>query len=80
MPDAQKTISKEDAKALIARRKGRDGVPKKFNVITDTSDFFRVEYDDVLLLEDRPFWIRSFEKEGRFGLDDEPQVLGPESY
>jgi hypothetical protein len=68
-----KTISKEDAKALIARRKGRDGVPKKFNVITDTSDFFRVEYDDVLFLEDRPYWIRSYEREGRFGLDDEPK-------
>ena len=63
----------EDVRSIIARRKGWDRVPKKFKIVTDTSDFFRVDYDDVLILEDRLYWIRSYEREGRFGLDDEPK-------
>lgn len=66
-------ISKEEVKALIARRVGIDGVPEKFKVITDTSDFFQVEYDDVLALDSNLYWVKRYEKEGRFGLDDEPK-------
>jgi hypothetical protein len=43
----------------------------RFRIHTDTSDFFRVEYGDVLILDDTPFLIRHNAKEGRFGLDDE---------
>ena len=42
-----------------------------FRVHTDTSDFFRVEYGDIVLLDGVPFLIRHNAKEGRFGLDDE---------
>jgi hypothetical protein len=38
---------------------------------TDTTDFFRVNYDDVLILGERAYFIRHNAKEGRFGLDDE---------
>ena len=38
---------------------------------TDTSDFFRVDYGDIVVLDDVPFLIRHNAKEGRFGLDDE---------
>lgn len=68
-----KNLSYDDVRSIIAKRKGWDRVPKKFKVLDDTSDFFRVEYDDVLILADRLFWIRSYEREGRFGLDDEPK-------
>lgn len=40
-------------------------------ILTDTSDFFGVEYGDILLLNDTPYLIRNNAKEGRFGLDDE---------
>jgi len=43
----------------------------RLNIHTDTSDFFRVEYGDVVLLDDRPYLIRQSAKEGRFGLDDD---------
>jgi hypothetical protein len=59
--------------SLIAERVGLDQVPEKFKVITDTSDFFRVEYNDVVILGETPFWVKRYEKEGRFGLDDEPK-------
>lgn len=67
------TISPAMARALISEQAGEDRVPGKFKVITDTSDFFRVEYNDVVVLGDTPYWVKRYEKEGRFGLDDEPK-------
>lgn len=46
-------------------------VPHRFRIHTDTSDFFRVEYDDVVLLDGRAYLIRHNAKELRFGLEDE---------
>lgn len=67
------TISREEIRHLISEKTGSENIPDKFNIITDTSDFFRVEYNDVLILEDNMYWVKSYEKEGRFGLDDEPK-------
>ena len=72
MPSSN-TISRESVRELIAARMGAERVPNKFNIVTDTSDFFRIGYDDVLALKDRLYWIKGYEKEGRFGLDDEPK-------
>lgn len=44
---------------------------QSLKVHTDTTDFFRLEYGDILILDGRPFLIRQNAKEGRFGLDDE---------
>ncbi|MBW1768138.1 MAG: serine/threonine protein kinase, partial [Deltaproteobacteria bacterium] len=46
-------------------------VPQRFRIHTDTSDFIRVEYDDVVILNGRPYLIRHNAKEQRFGLEDE---------
>lgn len=48
-------------------------VPHRIRLHTDTTDFYRVEYGDVLLLNGRPYLIRQNAKELRFGLDDEPK-------
>jgi len=45
--------------------------PRHFRIHTDTTDFVRVEYDDVVILDGRPYLIRHNAKEQRFGLDDE---------
>jgi hypothetical protein len=66
-------LSRDTVCSLIADRVGPDQVPEKFKIITDTSDFFRVEYNDVVILGDTPFWVKGYEKEGRFGMDDEPK-------
>lgn len=58
---------------LMGAHCGPARVPGRFKIITDTSDFFRVDYNDVVLLADAPFWVKGYEKEGRFGLDDEPK-------
>lgn len=48
-------------------------VPHRIRIHTDTTDFYRVEYGDVLLLNGHPYLIRHNAKELRFGLDDEPK-------
>lgn len=60
------------------RRLARPWLPSlkeshRFNIHTDTSDFFRIDYGDILILKNRPYLIRQYAKEGRFGLDDEPK-------
>jgi hypothetical protein len=44
-----------------------------FRIIDDTSDFYRLEDNDVLLLGGTSFRITGYEREGRFGLDEEPK-------
>lgn len=58
---------------MIARWAGPDRVPKKLRVTNDTTDFFKVDYDDVVILGNRPYLIRNYEREGRFGIDEEPK-------
>lgn len=73
MAQPAETLNETAVRALIARHGGPDRVPRRFKVITDTSDFFRVEYNDVVILGGVPYWVKRYEKEGRFGLDDEPK-------
>jgi len=42
-----------------------------FRIHTDTTNFFNVEYGDVVILGSKPYLIRHNAKEGRFGVDDE---------
>ncbi len=55
---------------MIRRRVPADRVPGRARV-KDTSDFFRVDYDDVVVLAGVPYFVRNNEREGRFGLEDE---------
>jgi len=65
--------TERELRGLIALRGGGRSIPRSIRVVTDTSDFFRVDFDDILVLEDRPFFVRNYEREGRFGIDDEPK-------
>src|SRR5512135_998578 len=62
--------SEKELLRMIRRGVPRERVPKRVR-IKDTEDFFRVDYDDVVVLEGIPYFIRNNEREGRFGLDDE---------
>ena len=70
-PTDQLPFTKEELQDLIANHLGPDRVPRQLRIIIDTTDFFRVDYDDVVILGRRPFLIRNNEREGRFGIDDE---------
>jgi hypothetical protein len=65
--------SVEAIRQVISNCLGPDRVPAKFRIVTDTTDFFRVDYNDVAVLNGVPYLIRRCEREGRFGLDDEPK-------
>lgn len=65
-PPSQETLRHMASQWLPPRQ-----VPRRFRIHTDTSDFFRVEYDDVVFLNNRPYLIRHNAKEQRFGLEDE---------
>jgi hypothetical protein len=68
--------SKSEIKELIALRVGGSHVPRKPRIITDTSDFFSVDYDDVVLIggdEGTPYLIRGNEREARFGIEEQPK-------
>ena len=47
---------------IIAACLGEDRVPRKMRIITDTSDFFRVDYNDVVILAGRPYLIGNCER------------------
>ena len=64
-------FSDSELKDMIARRIGPERVPSKIRLITDTSDFFGVEYDDVVILGENPYLIRHNEREGRFGIEEQ---------
>ncbi|MFA7384035.1 MAG: hypothetical protein WC001_11350 [Desulfurivibrionaceae bacterium] len=73
MAQPVETLEESEVRDLIAGHAGAERVPPRFKIITDTSDFFRVEYNDVVILGGIPYWVKRYEKEGRFGIDDEPK-------
>ncbi len=64
--------SERELRRMMRKWLPRERVPKTIR-IKDTSDFFRVDYDDVVALEGTPYLVRNNEREGRFGLEDEPK-------
>jgi len=71
--NSQKSYSSSQLRELINEYLGPDNAPRRFKIITDTTDFFRVDYNDVVVLAGVPYLMRNYTKEGRFGLDDEPK-------
>jgi hypothetical protein len=63
-----------DIKALIASHLGADKVPVDLAVHCDTTNFPAIDTRDVMLLGGVPYFVRGHEREGRFGLDDEPKL------
>ncbi|HUU60222.1 MAG TPA: hypothetical protein VMZ50_11815, partial [Phycisphaerae bacterium] len=67
------TFSRDAVRALLVANAAGARLPDSFDIITDTSNFFQIRNNDVVLLGGRPLWIKSYEREARFGLDDEPK-------
>ena len=47
---------------------------------TDTSDFTRIDYGDIIHVDNRYFLVDGYTKEGRFGIDDQPKQWVPKVY
>jgi len=63
-------LTEKELLRMIRRRVPPERVPRRVT-IKETADFFRVDYDDVVVLDDVPYFVRNNEREGRFGLEDE---------
>jgi len=62
--------SEKELLRMIRKWLPKDRVPKRVR-IKDTADYFRVDYDDIVVLEGVPYLVRNNEREGRFGIEDE---------
>jgi hypothetical protein len=63
--------SQEDLRQMASRWLPASHGAHRFQIHTDTSDFFRVEYGDVVVLNAHPYLVRHNAREGRFGIDDD---------
>jgi serine/threonine protein kinase len=63
--------SQEDLRQMASRWLPPTHGAQSFRVHTDTTDFFQVDYGDVVVLNGHPYLIRHNAKEGRFGIDDD---------
>lgn len=72
-PSSSQGFSQSELRDMIAHYTPHSQIPKKVKLITDTSDFFKVDYHDVLILDDHPYLIKNSLREGRFGIDEEPK-------
>jgi hypothetical protein len=70
MPMETGEYSEKELLRMIRKWLPKDRVPKRVR-IKDTADYFRVDYDDVVVLEGVPYLVRNNEREGRFGIEDE---------
>lgn len=65
--------TQEELREMISSWLASSRVPEKVRVFTDTSNFFGVDFDDVVILDGRPYLIRHCEREGRFTIDEQPK-------
>lgn len=64
------TSSQKEEFARLALRWLPEKDALNLSVHSDTSDFFKVEYGDIVLLNQTPYLIRHNAREERYGLDD----------
>jgi serine/threonine protein kinase len=56
---------------MASRWLGPSSDAHDLQIHTDTTDFFRVEYGDVVVLRGKPYLVRQNAKEERFGVDED---------
>lgn len=64
-------VSQNDLREMSSRWLPSHKIPSRFRIHRDTTEFFGVEYDDVVILGGKTYLIRHNAKEMRFGLEDE---------
>jgi len=49
-------------------------------IFSDTSDFTRIDYGDIIHVDNRYFLVVGYTKEGRFGIEEQPKHWVPKVY
>lgn len=65
--------TEEELLEMVRRWLPPERVPGRAR-IKDTLDFFRVDYDDIVVLGGVPYLVRNNEREGRFGVEDQQKL------
>ena len=67
----QPNFDRQEIRSRAARWMPNLTEDQSLRIVTDTTEFFDVGFNDIVVLDGRPFLVRNNAKEGRFGLDDE---------
>ncbi len=65
--------TEEELREMISSWLAPSRVPERVRIITDTSNFNAIDFDDVVILDGGPYLIRHCEREGRFTIDEYPK-------
>lgn len=65
------TFSQAQLLEMAGRWVKADALPRRLKIITDTSDYYRVDFNDVVMLDGVPYLVRNNAREGRFGIDEQ---------
>ena len=57
---AETQWTEQELREVIAARLGAAQVPRRFKVVHDTSEFFHIDYNDVVVLDDAPYLMRNY--------------------
>ncbi len=49
-------------------------------IYSDTSDFTRIDYGDIIQIDEKYFLVIGYTKEGRFGIEEQPKQWVPKVY
>ena len=63
-------VSQNDLREMTSRWLPPHKIPSSFRIHRDTTEFFRLEYDDVVVLGGKTYLIRHNARELSFGLED----------
>ncbi len=53
------------------------GLRRQSRIFADTTDFSRIDYGDIIMVDDRYFLVVAYTREGRFGVDDQVKPWVP---
>jgi hypothetical protein len=70
----------EHLRAKLASHPAILSLRRKPRLHSDTSDFVKIDYGDVIHVDNRWFLVTGYTKEGRFGIDDQPKLWVPKVY
>ena len=65
---------------LLKKHSAMKSVRHHPKIFGDTSDFCRIDYGDIIHVDERHFLVVGYTKEGRFGIEEQPKQWVPKVY
>ena len=65
---------------LLKNHNAMQRLRRQPTIFADTSDFTRIDYGDIIHVDNRYFLVVGYTKEGRFGIEEQPKQWVPKVY